>query len=461
MSVITRFAPSPTGDLHVGGARTALYSWLYARKHNGTFILRIEDTDQKRSSEDSTLGIIKSLSWLGLNHDGIIYYQSERLNRYQEVIQQLLDNGLAYKCNCSNERLEKLRNDLLNAQLKPKYDRHCKDKNITDGPFVIRFLNPDNDLVTFNDLVKGPISISNNELDDMIIQRTDGYPTYNFAAAVDDLDMQITHVIRGDDHVSNTPRQINLFTSFGAKHPEYAHLPMILGQDQKRLSKRHGANGVLEFRDLGILPQALLNYLVRLGWGHGDQEIFSINEMIEYFDLANVKHAPAAFDQQKLLWLNQHYIQTLDTNLLSTELEHQYKLLNVKYTANMLTTIIELYRSKVKTMQEMALISKYLFVDAIQIDSEIQQQYLTATNLIIINNFKNLLATCELWNKENLNILMQNFLQQHNLKMPQLGLPLRVALIGVPSSPALPDIMALMGKNMVITRLQTQVTQLL
>lgn len=309
MTVRTRFAPSPTGFLHVGGVRTALFSWLYAKRHHGEFILRIEDTDQERSTKESVRAILDGMAWLGMDYDEGPFYQTERYERYKQVAQQFLDEGKAYRCECSKERLEALRTEQLAAKEKPRYDGHCRDKNlpISDKPFVIRFKNPEQGTVTFHDEVYGEIHVANSELDDLILVRSDGHPTYNFAVVIDDIDMKITHVIRGDDHINNTPRQINLFQALKAPIPVFAHLPMILGEDGKRLSKRHGAVSVLQFKELGVLPHALLNYLVRLGWSHGDQEIFSIKEMIECFDLKNVSRGVSSFNYEKLYWLNQHY----------------------------------------------------------------------------------------------------------------------------------------------------------
>ena len=309
MVVRTRFAPSPTGFLHVGGVRTALFSWLYARAHQGEFILRIEDTDKERSTEPSVQAILEGMHWLGLDSDEGPFYQTDRYPRYKSIAQQMLDEGSAYRCYCTKERLEGLREGQLANKEKPRYDGHCRSKNLKAGdtPFVVRFKNPTTGAVSFSDQVYGDIHVNNNELDDLILVRSDGNPTYNFAVVIDDWDMQITHVIRGDDHINNTPRQINLFNALNAPIPIFAHLPMILGEDGKRLSKRHGAVSVLQFKELGFLPHALLNYLVRLGWSNGDQEIFSIDEMIANFDLSNVSRGVSSFNYDKLYWLNQHY----------------------------------------------------------------------------------------------------------------------------------------------------------
>jgi glutamyl-tRNA synthetase len=315
MTIRTRFAPSPTGFLHIGGARTALFCWLYARKHGGTFILRIEDTDRERSTIESVNAILEAMTWLGLEYDEGPFYQTGRFPRYREVMQQMLAAGSAYHCYCSKERLEQLRTEQMARKEKPRYDGKCRAGVPNPPPGVqpvVRFRNPQEGTVAFDDMIRGRIAFENSELDDLIIARADGTPTYNFTVVVDDMDMRITHVIRGDDHVNNTPRQLNMLMALGATPPLYAHVPMILGADGARLSKRHGAVSVMQYRDEGYLPEALLNYLVRLGWSHGDQEIFSLDEMIELFDIANVQSAPGSFNPDKLLWLNQHYLKTGD-----------------------------------------------------------------------------------------------------------------------------------------------------
>ena len=331
IKVRTRFAPSPTGYLHIGGARTALYCWLYARKTQGTFILRIEDTDLERSTPESVQAILDGMQWLGLNYDEGPYYQTKHFARYKEVIQQLIDEGKAYRCYCSKERLEKLREEQTAKKEKPRYDGFCRERTSKgEGAYVVRFKNPLEGVVEFDDLIRGKLSFANTELDDLIIARSDGTPTYNFTVVVDDWDMKITHVIRGDDHINNTPRQINILRALGATPPFYAHVPMILGSDGKRLSKRHGAVGVMQYREDGFLPEALLNYLVRLGWSHGDQEIFSISELIDYFAIEDINRAPAAFNREKLLWLNQHYMKTSDRDHVARELLWHMEKLGIK-----------------------------------------------------------------------------------------------------------------------------------
>ncbi|HBG50635.1 MAG TPA: glutamate--tRNA ligase, partial [Gammaproteobacteria bacterium] len=354
MTVVTRFAPSPTGHLHIGGARTALFSWLYARRQGGRFILRVEDTDRERSTDEYVQAILEGMAWLGLEHDDGPYYQTQRFDRYRQIIERMLAEGTAYRCYCSRERLDALRAEQMVAKEKPRYDGLCRDRQ--DPPPegvspVVRFRNPTDGQVVFEDLVRGPIAFDNAELDDLIIARSDGTPTYNFTVVVDDADMGVTHVIRGDDHINNTPRQINLLRAISVTPPAYAHVPMILGADGQRLSKRHGAVSVLQYRDDGYLPEALLNYLVRLGWSHGDQEIFSRQEMIDLFDLAAVHRAPSTFNPDKLLWLNQHYLKTEDPGNVAGHLQPHLAALGVDPDAGPdLAEVVRALRERSKTL---------------------------------------------------------------------------------------------------------------
>jgi glutamyl-tRNA synthetase len=462
MSVLTtRFAPSPTGDLHVGGARTALYSWLFAKQHHGRFLLRIEDTDLARSTTAAAEGIITSMQWLGLDYQGEIVYQSQRNARYCEIAQQLLGNQQAYKCYCSHERLEKLREELLAAKQKPKYDGLCRNnpKLNANGPYVVRFKNPLDGDVLFTDQIKGPMRISNQELDDIIILRSDGTPTYNFTVVVDDRDQQITHVIRGDDHISNTPRQINILHALASPVPIYAHVPMILGSDGKRLSKRHGANGILEYRNLGFLPQALLNYLVRLGWSHQDQEVFSISDMIEKFDFSHVNKAPAAFDMKKLLWLNQHYIKTSSVEILAPELHHQYAWLKVAVPANVdLSPIINALRERAKTMVEMAEQSAHVFNENFTVTQELVSQYFTPEAMGYLQYFVTKLQAVPLWEEAVINAIVQQILEDCNIKIPQLAPVVRVALTGSANAPSIPATLQMIGRDKALQRLQVHLS---
>ena len=365
MTVKTRFAPSPTGYLHVGGARTALFSWLHARKHGGKFVLRIEDTDLQRSTAESINAILEGMTWLGLEYDEGPLYQTDRFERYNEIIRSLLDKGLAYRCDCSQERLDTLREGQMQRKDKPRYDGHCRGREIDPGsPHVVRFRNPDAGNIIVNDLVRGKVVFHNNELDDLIIRRTDGSPTYNLTVVVDDMDMGITTVIRGDDHLNNTPRQINILQALGKEPPEYAHVPMILGDDGARLSKRHGAVSVMEYRKQGILPEALLNYLVRLGWSHGDQEIFPVDDMIELFDISDVNRAASSFNTDKLLWLNQHYIKNDDPARIARLLSPHMGELGVDPSVDPpLVDVVVAQQERAQSLIEMARISEFFYRD--------------------------------------------------------------------------------------------------
>ncbi len=358
MKIKTRFAPSPTGYLHVGGARTALYSWLFARHNQGEFVLRIEDTDLERSTPEAIEAIMDGMNWLSLDWNEGPYYQTRRFDRYNAVIDEMLDAGTAYKCYCSKERLEALRETQMANGEKPRYDGRCRDSHehhTADEPCVVRFRNPQEGSVIFDDQIRGPIEFSNQELDDLIIRRTDGSPTYNFCVVVDDWDMGITHVIRGEDHINNTPRQINILKAIGAEVPVYAHVSMILGDDGKKLSKRHGAVGVMQYRDDGYLPEALLNYLVRLGWSHGDQEIFSIPEMTELFTLEAVSKSASAFNTEKLQWLNHHYINALPPEYVATHLQWHIEEQKINTRSGPeLAKLVTLLGERCKTLKEIA-----------------------------------------------------------------------------------------------------------
>ncbi|EGK35356.1 glutamyl-tRNA synthetase [Shigella flexneri K-227] len=374
MKIKTRFAPSPTGYLHVGGARTALYSWLFARNHGGEFVLRIEDTDLERSTPEAIEAIMDGMNWLSLEWDEGPYYQTKRFDRYNAVIDQMLEEGTAYKCYCSKERLEALREEQMAKGEKPRYDgrcRHSHEHHADDEPCVVRFANPQEGSVVFDDQIRGPIEFSNQELDDLIIRRTDGSPTYNFCVVVDDWDMEITHVIRGEDHINNTPRQINILKALKALVPVYAHVSMINGDDGKKLSKRHGAVSVMQYRDDGYLPEALLNYLVRLGWSHGDQEIFTREEMIKYFTLNAVSKSASAFNTDKLLWLNHHYINALPPEYVATHLQWHIEQENID-TRNgpQLADLVKLLGERCKTLKEMAQSCRYFYEDFAEFDAD-------------------------------------------------------------------------------------------
>lgn len=452
----TRFAPSPTGHLHIGSARTALFCWLFTRKHQGTFILRIEDTDRERSTEASIAAIFDGMEWLGLDYDEGPYYQTKRFDRYKEVIQELLASGNAYRCYCSKERIEKLREKQLANKEKPRYDGHCRDLNREDNdvPYVVRFRNPKEGIVSFDDIIRGKITVKNSELDDLIIARTDGTPTYNFTVVVDDWDMQITQVIRGDDHINNTPRQINILKALNAELPEYAHVPMILGQDGKRLSKRHGAVSLQQFRDEGFLPETLLNYLVRLGWASGDKEIFSRDEMIELFNLNAVSRSPAAFNQEKLLWLNQYYLKTLDPSMIVKPFSEQLKKLGINFEKGPpLEKVITAQAERAKTLVEMAERSRFFYEEVEAFDEKAASKNLKIETLEPLKAFKDRLSEISDWNKNAIHQIIEEIANEFEIKLGKIAQPIRVAVTGGTVSPPIDVTLWLIGRERVIKRL--------
>jgi len=450
MTVRTRFAPSPTGYLHVGGARTALFSWLYAKKTNGQFVLRIEDTDRERSTEESVQAIFDGMEWLGLAHDEGPFFQTDRFPRYLEIIQQLLDQGDAYHCYCSAEEVEAMREEQRANKQKPRYNGRCRHrKDAVEGVNpVVRFKNPEQGEVVFDDLVRGTITISNTELDDLIIARSDGTPTYNLTVVVDDLDMNMTHIIRGDDHINNTPRQINIMSALGAKAPLFAHVPMILGDDGARLSKRHGAVSVMQYRDDGFLPEALLNYLVRLGWSHGDQELFSREQMIELFDIKDVNKTASAFNTDKLLWINQQYIMSSDPERLVQPLAEQLKTLgcDVENGPDLLE-IVKTQQERVKTLKEMAEKSLLFYQDYDEFDEKAAKKNLKAAALEPLEMMLAKFEELNDWNKEPLHQVVLDTAEALELKLGKVAQPLRVALSGTSVSPAIDATLFLLGKD--------------
>jgi glutamyl-tRNA synthetase len=455
MSAIrTRFAPSPTGFLHVGGARTALYCWLYAKKTQGKFVLRIEDTDIERSTQASIDAILEAMQWLTLDYDEGPFYQTQRFDRYREVAEQLLREGKAYRCYCSKERLEKLRNEQTAKKEKPRYDGHCRDQKETgEGSYVIRFRNPLDGEVLFDDLIRGPISFNNSELDDLIIVRSDGTPTYNFTVVVDDWDMQITHVIRGDDHVNNTPRQVNILRALGASPPLYAHVPMILGPDGKRLSKRHGAESVMQYREEGFLPEALLNYLARLGWSHGDQEIFSSDELINFFEIKDIHRAPAAFDTDKLLWLNQHYIKTGNRQHVVEELAWHMQRLEIDTSQGpALEKLLEAQCERAKTLVELAEKSRYFYLN-VEYDAQAVKQHLTQDALLPLTAIRDALKNLSTWEKTAIHEAVSQVAEQLGLKLGKIAQPVRVAVSGNTVSPPIDITLELLGRERTLTRI--------
>lgn len=456
----TRFAPSPTGYLHVGSARTALFAWLFARHHNGTFILRIEDTDVARSTQASVQAILDGMAWLNLDYDEGPFFQMQRMDRYHEVMQQFLQSGHAYRCYCSKARLEKLRETQMANKEKPRYDGCCRELQLQDDnkPYVVRFKNPQTGAVVFDDFIRGRISVDNAELDDLIIARSDSTPTYNFCVVVDDDDMKITDVIRGDDHINNTPRQINMLSALGATIPRYAHLPMILGSDGKRLSKRHGAVSVMQFRDDGYLPESLLNYLVRLGWSYGDQEIFSRAEMVELFDIARVNHSPAAFNVEKLDWLNQHYLKTVDPENVILPFVEQLAFINIRATDDaQLKAVITLQADRVKTLREMAEKSRYFFKDEIQYDDVCVKKHLTPEVQPLLIAAKHYFESMTEWTKESLHQAIMSIAEGQGVKMGQLAQPLRVVVTGSTVSPSIDSTLQWIGKKRVLLRLNARI----
>ena len=454
--VRTRFAPSPTGYLHVGGVRTALFSWLYARHFKGHFILRIEDTDRERSTTESVGAILDGMAWLGLDAEEGPFYQSERMERYQKVADDLLMQAKAYRCRCSHERLEQLRSAQMEAGEKPRYDGHCRElQHDTSAPFVLRFKTPTSGEVVFQDLVYGEIHVANDELDDLVLLRQDGVPTYNFAVVIDDWDMEITHVIRGDDHINNTPRQINIYHALNASLPIFAHLPMILGADGKRLSKRHGAVNVMSFKEEGYLPQALLNYLVRLGWSHGDQEIFSIEDMIRDFDLAHVSRSASAFDYDKLRWLNQHYLKILPWEDTLDEWLWQMRQQGLDIHQGPTWEKLQILQApRHKTLKELVADSAYFYQDFKFNPEELQAFSSPALDAAIADLMKRFTALASQdWQAAMLMSIIKDTAQKHDLKMPQLGQPLRIILTGSLNAPSLDGILELLGVEKTLKRL--------
>ena len=455
MTVRTRFAPSPTGYLHVGGVRTALFSWLLARKHGGKFILRIEDTDLERSTAESINAILEGMTWLGLEYDEGPFYQTHRFGRYNEVVQELLDRDLAYRCNCTKERLESLREDQMQRKEKPRYDGHCRDKRVnSDEPHVVRFRNPLHGAVIVDDIIHGKVAYQNEELDDLVLRRTDGAPTYNLSVVVDDADMRITHVIRGDDHLNNTPRQINILRAMEIEPPRYAHVPMILGDDGTRLSKRHGAVSVMEYRRLGVLPEALLNYLVRLGWSHGDQEIFSVDDMIELFDIANVNRAASAFNTDKLLWLNQHYIKNDDPARIARLLSPFMGDIGVDPAPYPpLVDVVRAQQERAKTLVEMAEISAFFYRDFDQYDEASARKHLKVAAREPLERVREALTRMEGWQPEALHQAVADVAARLGLGLGKVAQPLRVAVVGRAASPGIDVTLHLVGRETCLRRI--------
>jgi len=460
MTVRTRFAPSPTGLLHVGGVRTALFCWLYARHHGGEFVLRVEDTDRERSTQESVDAILESLAWLEIDADVGPIYQTERMERYQLATQKLLDSGDAYHCYCTPEELDALRTEQREKGLKPRYNRRCRDgRDPVEGiQPVVRFKTPLQGEVSFNDHVRGTVTVANDELDDLVICRSDGMPTYNFAVVVDDAEMQITHVVRGDDHVNNTPRQINLFQALGFSIPEFAHVPMILGEDGARLSKRHGAVGASEYRDAGYLPEALVNYLVRLGWSHGDQEIFSRDEMIAEFELSDVNRAPSTFNAEKLDWLNQHYLKQANTERLSGLYRDMAANMALELPDDAdVDQICLLWRERVSTVRELVEATRFIFAYSPP-DEKAVNKHLTTTSAPILDRLRTALSGVDEWRAADIKTVIQTTVDDLGVKFGKVAAPTRLAITGTLGGADLDRTLELVGREQVLDRLTNAIS---
>lgn len=459
MKVRTRFAPSPTGYLHIGGARTALFSWLYAKKMGGEFILRIEDTDRERSTQEAVDAITDGMEWLGLEHDEGPYYQTQRYERYKEVIQKLLEQGDAYYCNCSRERLDAMREEQMANKQKPKYDGCCRDKDLQAADdTVVRFKNPLDGEVVINDHVRGRVVVNNQQLDDLIIERSDGNPTYNLTVVVDDWDMQISHVIRGDDHLNNTPRQINILKALGAHIPEYAHIPMINGPDGKKLSKRHGAVSVMQYHEEGYLTEAMINYLVRLGWSYGDQEIFTLDEMIEKFDIKDINKSSSSLNIEKLQWLNQQYMIKLDPIYVAEQLafymlEHGIDIEN----GPKLTDVVEQLRERCKTLVEMVESSRFFYEDFSEYDARAAKKQFKPDTAAVLVELKQQFAALEDWRANAIHGVVEATVEKLGVGFGKVGQPLRLAVTGTGNSPSIDITLELLGKEKTLARLDQAV----
>ncbi len=460
MTVRTRFAPSPTGVLHLGSVRTALFSWLYAKRHDGKFILRIEDTDRERSTRENVDAIFEGMSWLGLESDEGPYYQSKRFDRYREVIDSWLAEGKAYHCYCSKEELDALRERQMAAGERVRYDGRCRDRAepVAGVSPVVRFRNPLDGEVVVNDTVRGRVVFDNAQLDDLIIARSDGVPTYNFTVIIDDYDMAITHVIRGDDHLNNTPRQMNMLAALGAEPPVYAHLPMILGPDGAKLSKRHGAVDIREYSEQGYLPEAMLNYLVRLGWSHGDQEVFSVEEMIALFDIADVNQSASSFNPEKLLWLNQQHIIATSPETLGAALRPYLSKAGLDVNAGPdPVAVAEVFHERAETLLHMAANARYCYEDFSEIEPKAAKKNLRPVILEPLMSVRDRLAGLSEWTREAVEVAVKEVADEFELNMGKLGQPIRVAVTGGPVSPPIDATVWLVGQQRVVDRLDKAV----
>jgi len=459
MKVRTRFAPSPTGYLHIGGARTALFSWLYAKKTGGEFILRIEDTDRERSTQEAVDAILEGMSWLGLDHDEGPIYQTHRYDRYKEVIKSLLDQGDAYYCNCSRERLDKMREEQMANKQKPKYDACCRDKGLTEAEdTVVRFKNPLQGAVEITDHVRGKVVISNQELDDLIIERSDGNPTYNLTVVVDDWDMNISHVIRGDDHLNNTPRQINILKALGANIPEYAHVPMINGTDGKKLSKRRDAVSVMQYRDEGYLKEAVINYLVRLGWSHGDQEVFSLDEMIEKFDIDAINKSSSSLSVEKLQWLNQHYMKQMTAEALAEELQFYIQQVSLDVSNGPdLIEVMKVYQERCATLVALVEDIRYFYEDITEYNPKQAKKQFKPEAADVMQSLKEAYENLENWQAEDIHKVVESTVEKLGVGFGKVGQPLRLAVTGHGKSPSIDITLELLGKQETIKRISKSI----
>lgn len=458
--VRTRFAPSPTGYLHLGGARTALFSWAFARHHQGTFVLRIEDTDVERSTPEAVQAILDGMDWLGMQPDEGPFYQMQRMDRYRELIQQMLDNGTAYYCYSSPEEVDAMRERARQLGLKPRYDGTWRPEAgkqlpaIPEGRApVVRFKCPQEGVTSWEDLVKGTISFDNSELDDLIIARADGTPTYNFCVVVDDWDMAITHVIRGDDHVNNTPRQITILQALNAPVPCYGHVPMILGPDGEKLSKRHGAVSIMEYDTQGYLPEAMINYLARLGWSHGDDEIFSAEQLIEWFDTRQLSKSAAQWDPKKLNWVNAHYIKHTDSAVLAQNIAPRIEALGGEVSNIELAAVVDLFKDRAETLQDLATDALLFCSPFVPAPEALQDEVLTSDAKDLLRTFSAKATELSEWNVASIAQAIRDTLAEHEVKMPKLGIPLRVAVTGRKQTPAIDAVLALLGRSTVLARL--------
>jgi glutamyl-tRNA synthetase len=461
--VKTRFAPSPTGNLHIGGARTALFNWLYARHHGGAFILRIEDTDRERSKDEYTKDILDGLAWLGIDRDGPLYFQSARTDFYRENAYRLLDKGFAYKCYCTARELEEKRAKALSEGRKPSYDRTCRDcaEEYPDRPFVVRFKTPLSGVVAFDDMVRGEISFKAEELDDLIIYRQDGTPTYNFTVVVDDALMGVTHVIRGDDHINNTPRQILIYRALDFEVPRFGHVPLIHGKDRARLSKRHGAASLLEYREDGFLAEALMNYLARLGWAHGDEEIFSRSDLVEKFDISNVGRSPAIFDMDKLLWLNGRYMKTIPPDDIAARLVPFIERLGCEARdPAKLVKIVLILRERAKTLKEMAQMAEFFFKEDIVYEAGAREKHLTSAARPILERFLRDFEALPGLDEERQKALVEGVAKDFGKKLVGVVQPVRVALSGREVTPGIFEVIEILGKETVEKRIKRAIASI-